>query len=215
VIGLGLIAWAIAPRPPVVEDSPRRGVSLIFSVLGLVLAGAAVVVYRYPAINRLPAALVINAFGNSIPQPKTDGLPPQETALVARGRYLYTTGSCAYCHGGDGAGGGKVSWTVFGTTWARNLTPHATGLGSWSDAAVLRAMISGVSRDGRPLHWQAMIWDHMSNYAAEDQHALLAYLRMLPPVERSLPAPVPPAANDCPGDTFWIGRTNFEMGCGG
>ena len=76
-------------------------------------------------------------------------------------------------------------------------------------------MISGVSRDGRPLHWQAMIWDHVSNYSVEDQHALLAYLRMLPPIERTLPAPVPPGPNDCPGDTFWIGSTNFEAGCGG
>jgi hypothetical protein len=60
-----------------------------------------------------------------------------------------------------------------------------------------------------------MIWDHISNYSIEDQHALLAYLRTLPPIERSLPAPVPPGAHDCPGDTFWIGSTNFEAGCGG
>jgi mono/diheme cytochrome c family protein len=214
VIAVGLLASVLAPRRPVVRDGPRRGMSLIFTVLALVLAAAAVVISRYPAIDRLPAPLVINAFASSIPQPKTDGLPAHRAVLVDRGRYLYTVGSCAFCHGGDGAGGGKVNWQVFGTTWARNLTAHESGLGGWSDAAVLRAMISGVSRDGRPLHWQAMIWDHLSNYSAEDQHALLAYLRMLPPIERTLPAPVPPGGRDCPGDTFWIGSTNLEAGCG-
>lgn len=213
VIGLGLIAWLMAPRRPVAEDSPRRFVSLIFTVLVLVLAAAAVVIYRYPAIDRLPAPLVINAFVSSIPQPKADDRPAYQAALVERGRYLYAIGSCAYCHGADGAGGGKVNWQVFGTTWTRNLTSHATGLGGWSDTAVLRAMISGISRDGRPLHWQAMIWDHVSNYALEDQYALLAYLRLLPPIERNPPPPVPPGPHDCPGDTFWIGSTNFEAGC--
>ena len=214
VIAVGVIAWIITPRRRVVHDGPGGGVAVIFTVLMLVFAAAAVVVYRYPAIDRLPAALVINAFASSIPQPKTDDLPAYQAALIDRGRYLYTIGSCAYCHGGDGAGGGKVSWSAFGTTWTRNLTAHATGLASWSDAAVLRAMSSGVSRDGRPLHWQAMIWDHVSNYSAEDQHALLAYLRMLPPIERNLPVPVPPGPHDCLGDTFWIGRTSFAAGCG-
>jgi len=215
VIGIGLVAWVLAPRAAVIVDGPRRGVSVIFTVLALVLAGTSVVVYRYPAIRRLPAAVVINAFASTIPQPQTEGLPPHQTALVERGRYLYTIGSCALCHGGDGAGGGKVNSSVFGTTWTRNLTAHATGLGTWSDAAVLRALSSGVGRDGRPLHWQAMIWDHVSNYSADDQHALLAYLRLLPPVERALPAAVAPGDHDCPGDTFWIGSTSLEAGCGG
>ena len=74
-------------------------------------------------------------------------------------------------------------------------------------------MVSGVSRDGRPLHWQATIWDHLSNYDAEDQHALLAYLRRLPPVDRSLPSAVPPGSHDCAADTFWIAETSLQPGC--
>lgn len=213
VIGVGLVAWLIGPQRRVVRDGPRRGVAFILTVLAFVLAGVAVVIYRYPTIDRLPTGVVVNAFSAAIPPVKTDGLPPQQAVLLERGRYLYNIGSCAYCHGGDGAGGGKVNWSVFGTTWARNLTPYPSGLAGWSDAAVLRAMISGVARDGRALHWQAMIWDHLSNYSVEDQHALLAYLRALPPVERALPAAMPAGPNDCAGDTFWIGTTNFETGC--
>jgi mono/diheme cytochrome c family protein len=212
-IAVGLILWVMTPRQPAALGGPHRGVAMIFGMLALGLGAAMLIIYRYPAVDRLPAGVVVSAFTSSIPQAKTDGLPAQQAALVERGRYLYTIGSCAYCHGGDGSGGGKMNWRAFGTTWTRNLTSQPTGLGGWSDAAVLRAMISGISRDGRPLHWQAMIWDHVSNYSVEDQHALLAYLRSLPPVERTLPAPVAPGPNDCSGDTFWIGRTNFEAGC--
>jgi mono/diheme cytochrome c family protein len=189
------------------------GLAIIGVVLVLAVAGGSVVIYGYPALRMLPASRIISAFSASIPEVKTEGRAAHEVRLLQRGRYLYGIASCPYCHNGDGAGGGKVNWAVFGTTWARNLTPHPSGLLEWSDDQVLRAMTSGVSRDGRPMHWQAMIWDHFSNYDLEDQHALLAYVRALPPVERSLPAAAPPGAHDCPGDTFWIAATNTSPGC--
>jgi hypothetical protein len=58
-----------------------------------------------------------------------------------------------------------------------------------------------------------MIWDHVSNYDVEDQRALLAYVRTLPPVDRTVPIAVPPRTNDCAGDTFWIAATNTQQGC--
>jgi len=213
VLALGLIATPFATRRPRREDNPGRGLATIVTVLVLVLAGGAAVVYRYPAIDRLPTQSVVNAFAASIPEPTLTGRAPHEVALLQRGRYLYGITSCPYCHGGDGAGGGKVNWAVFGTTWARNLTSHPTGLANWSDDAVLRAMRSGVSRDGRPLHWQAMIWDHISNYSVEDQRALLAYVRGLPPVDAAGPAAVGPGPSDCMGDTFWVGASSSAPGC--
>lgn len=210
--GILFVLFSLARRSN--AERPRsRGLTTIVSGVLIVAFIAGVMVYRYPAIDQLPSQTVINAFASTIPNVKTDGLPPHQAALLQRGRYLYGIASCPYCHNGDGAGGGKVNWQVLGTTWARNLTAHPTALADWSDAAVLRAMTSGVSRDGRALHWQAMIWDHLSNYAVEDQHALLAYVRALPPVDRALPAPLPPRPDDCPGDTFWVGATNFDAGC--
>jgi mono/diheme cytochrome c family protein len=195
------------------DDERSGGLVILRVVLALALAGGSFVVYRYPALSMLPARQVIAAFSASIPRVQTEGRPPHEVNLVQRGRYLYGIASCPYCHNGDGAGGGKVNWSVFGTTWSRNLTAHPTGLAEWSDDAALRAMVSGVSRDGRPLHWQAMIWDHLSNYDIADQHALLAYLRSLPPVDRRSPASAPPSPHDCSGDTFWIASTNSRPGC--
>jgi hypothetical protein len=57
----------------------------------------------------------------------------------------------------------KLTWRPLGTVWARNLTPdRETGLGAWTDDEIARAIRGGIAKGGRPLHWQAMIWDHAS-----------------------------------------------------
>src|SRR5206468_4012489 len=110
-------------------------------------------------------------------------------------------------------GGAKLSWRVLGTVWARNLTPDRdTGLGAWTDGEIARAMRSGIAKDGRPLHWQAMIWDHASNWDEEDVQALIAFLRALPPLHRAIPTQRPPAADDCEVYTFWVDRSTTP-GC--
>jgi mono/diheme cytochrome c family protein len=209
VLAVGSVLFVTARR----QGPGSRGLTIIVTVLVLTAAVALAIIYRYPAVSMLPSQPVIAAFAAAIPDVRTDGLAPYQAALLQRGRYLYGIASCPYCHNGNGAGGGKVNWAVFGTTWARNLTAHPSGLAEWSDEAVLRAMTSGVSRDGRPLHWQAMIWDHLSHYTVEDQQALLAYVRALPSVDRSLPPPVPPGPTDCAADTFWVGTTDRAPGC--
>jgi len=213
VLGVAMLMWMFGRDPRGPDEERSLGLMLMATTVVLALGAALLAVYRYPALTVVPTESVVAAFGGSIPAVQTEGLPAHEAAMLQRGRYLYTISSCPYCHNGNGAGGGKVNWTVLGTTWARNLTAHPTGLADWSDDAVLRAMISGVARDGRALHWQAMIWDHLSNFAIEDQRALLAYVRTLPAVDHALPPPVAPDGNDCSGDTFWIGTTNFEPGC--
>jgi hypothetical protein len=107
-----------------------------------------------------------------------------------------------------------VSWKPFGTLWTRNITPdRETGIGAWSDAEVARAIRSGISRDGRPLHWQGMTWDLLSNLDEEDLRAVIAYLRTLPPVKKAIPLPRPPAADDCAVYTFFLGGELEQAGC--
>jgi hypothetical protein len=97
---------------------------------------------------------------------------------------------------------------VFGTTYSRNLTPdRETGLGAWSDAEIRRAITSGIARDGRLMHWQAMPWDHFSNLRLEDLYALIAYLRHVPAIRSTVPPPAPPSPSDGAGDTFSFGYT--------
>jgi hypothetical protein len=73
-------------------------------------------------------------------------------------------------------------------------------------------MRSGITRNGRVLHWQGMPWDHLSNWDEEDARALVTYVRMLPPVAHDVPATLPPAPDDCATYTFWV-TTNNLPGC--
>jgi len=120
--------------------------------------------------------------------------------------------SCAYCHTNVGAGGSKLSGGL-GTIYTPNISSDVkAGLGAWSDEQIARAIRSGVSRNGRPLYWQGMPWDHFSNWDEEDIRAIVAYLRTLPPVAEPVPAYRPPSPDDCKEYTFWTSR-NTEPGC--
>jgi mono/diheme cytochrome c family protein len=216
VIAAGVVLFVVAgTRGRRVPRTVRGWVVAALVVVGVVvLAVSAGVIVRLPAVALIPPRRIADAVTGSIPRPDPARLSgPTLGALVERGRYLFTVGSCALCHGADGAGGAKLSWRVLGTVWARNLTPdHETGLGTWSDGEIARALRSGIAKDGRPMHWQAMIWDHASNWDEEDVRALTAFLRALPPVRRPIPAPRPPAADDCEVYTFWVERST-EPGC--
>jgi mono/diheme cytochrome c family protein len=210
----------------------RRSRSRLEGALVVALLVAAPLVYAWPPLAWMPAELV-RATGPWAPLGAVLGLPPirpvpQATraaddatrVLAARGRYVATLGTCSLCHTAgpdplrpwrpvaDLAGGMRVEWRVFGTVYSRNLTPdRETGLGEWSDAEIRRAVTSGISRDGRLLHWQAMPWDHFSNLKLEDLYALMVYLRHVPAIRSEVPPASPPAASDAPGDTFFFGYT--------
>ena len=193
-----------------------RGWLIVALTLGGLVVGVVVgwVLYGVPALRIIPPEQIAQAVSGSIPRPgPTASASPEETTLATRGQYLYTVASCALCHGNDGAGGAKISWVAFGTLWTRNITPdRETGIGAWSPREIARAVRSGVTPDGRVLHWQGMIWDHASNWDEEDVRALVAYLRVLPPVRRAIRPARPPAPDDCAIYTFWVARSTSD-GC--
>ncbi|MDQ6801063.1 MAG: c-type cytochrome [Acidobacteriota bacterium] len=208
----GVVAWiVVTPRG---RRTPRGARPWIVIIL-LVFAGlAGWILYALPALPFLPPDQVAAGAVAGIPELRAKSFAtPEQAALAERGRYLYTVASCAFCHGNDGAGGLKVSWRPFGTLWARNITPDAaTGLGRWTDAEIARAIRSGVTADGRVLHWQGMIWDHASNWDEEDIRAIIGYLRTLPPVPRQIRSATPPSPDDCATYTFWVAKSS-AAGC--
>jgi mono/diheme cytochrome c family protein len=216
VIAASVVMFTIAaPRGRRLPRTIRGWFVTALVAIGVsVLALLAGVIERLPALAVIPPEQIADAVTGGIPRPNPAQLSdPTSGALVERGRYLFTVASCALCHGSDGAGGAKLSWRPLGTVWARNLTPDPeTGLGAWSDGEIARAIRSGIAKDGRLMHWQAMIWDHASNWDEEDVRALTAYLRGLPAVRRTIPAPRPPAADDCEVYTFWVDRSTAP-GC--
>jgi cytochrome c553 len=150
----------------------------------------------------------------------TPGTPPSLTgaprALAERGEYLATIAPCGLCHtpvdalvgfrtSKTLAGGMEARWRVYGSQISTNLTPHEDGIASTADATVLRAMRSGIGKDGRRMHWQAMSWDIISNFSEEDQRAIIAYLRTLPAVAGRVPAPRGPQPGDPPAAAFLFG----------
>lgn len=171
-------------------------------------------VYHLPALDFVPPEQIATQFLDRVPLSTPPELPsPEQSALVERGRLLYTVASCALCHHPEGDGGLKISWKVFGTLWTRNITPdRETGIGAWSNREIARAIRSGVTPDGRMLHWQGMIWDHASNWDEEDLRAIIAYLRTLPPISKQIPPARPPTVDDCDKYTFWISESD-QPGC--
>jgi len=115
---------------------------------------------------------------------------------VKRGQYLANLGHCMQCHAErdsndvpnyrTGAGkGGRVFKTPAGMATAANITSHrAKGLGAWSDAEIKRALLDGVSRDGRKLSMvMATYSQYLKRLTDDDTNALVAWLRTLPPLE--------------------------------
>jgi len=210
----------------------RRARSTVETAALAALLALIPLVYAWPPLAWMPAGLV-RAAGPWRSAGAALGLPPirplpeatwtddeATRVLTRRGRYLATLGTCSLCHTAgpdplrlwrpvaDLAGGMRVDWRVFGTVYSRNLTPDGeTGLGEWSDAEIRRAITSGISRDGRLLHWQAMPWDHFSNMRLEDLYALTVYLRHVPAIRSEVPTPIPPAPEDPAGDGFHFGYT--------
>ena len=120
---------------------------------------------------------------------------------VRRGAYLVTIGHCMECHtpmikGGTdyryslGKGGRKFGPALvkgYSSSWqgsvSRNITSHpVAGIGAWTDAEIKRAITRGISRDGRPLG-PPMAFGWYAGLTEEDQEAIVAWLRTLPPLD--------------------------------
>ncbi len=74
-----------------------------------------------------------------------------------------------------------------GTVVASNLTPDMeTGIGTWSDDMLARAVREGIGHDGRAL-FPMMPYEDYRNLPDEDLASVIVFLRSLPPVRNPLP----------------------------
>jgi len=107
-------------------------------------------------------------------------LPPETEVSAEFGAHL--SGVCVGCHGADFSGGpfpgGDPSWVP-----ARNLTPHADGLGGWSYDDFVRAMTEGRRPDGTDLlEPMSLMLPYTRNMTDVERQALWLYLQSVPPV---------------------------------
>jgi len=120
---------------------------------------------------------------------------------IQRGEYLANhVAVCMDCHserdwslfsappkpGTEGAGGEVFDQELGfpGIYYARNITP--AGIGDWTDGEIFRAMTSGVDKDDKPM-FPIMPYRAISKLPIEDIYSIIAYLRVLEPIEKSFP----------------------------
>lgn len=154
------------------------GISLV------TLAGAAL----------LAAAVILFLGGRKLSSTRTVAVDavtvPADPAAVERGAHLVRT-RCVFCHGDDLGGKKFIDDAAFMVVNAPNLTRGEGGRGGdyTTDAAWVRALRHGVNAQGRALIvMPAEVYYFLSDNDIGD---LVAYLKSLPPVDRSWPAPQP------------------------
>lgn len=154
---------------------------------------AAIIAYlraQPPVKNAVPKSVYKIKLPPSYGPPLGKVVAPPRTDTVKYGGYLVSMGHCMDCHTPLAKGqldmarmgsGGRTFEGPFGQSLSRNLTPHDSGLKSWSDAEIERAIRTGVDRNGTHLK-PPMAFDWYRNVNADDMRSVIAYLRSLKPL---------------------------------
>jgi mono/diheme cytochrome c family protein len=105
------------------------------------------------------------------------------------GQAVFVASGCASCHVAPDTvpdpdlpilSGGRAFASDFGTFYAPNITSDVSvGIGAWSDADLLNAIMRGVAPDGAHIY-PAFPYDAYAKAEPQDMVDLVAYLRTLP-----------------------------------
>jgi mono/diheme cytochrome c family protein len=119
---------------------------------------------------------------------------------IERGKYLANhVAVCMDCHStrdwgkyagpmaavGFGGGGEVFNQQMGfpGSFYAPNITPY--GVGDWTDGELLRAITTGVDKDGNAL-FPVMGYHRFGKMDKEDIYSIIAYIRTLEPVKKDI-----------------------------
>lgn len=124
----------------------------------------------------------------SAPVVAAAGTAPARVPDLANGEVMFNAGGCASCHAVPDQpdrlrlGGGVAIKSPFGTFYAPNISSDPTnGIGQWSDAEFVNAVMHGVSPDGQH-YFPAFPYTSYQHARREDVLDLFAYLKTLPAV---------------------------------
>ncbi|MFK4726804.1 mono/diheme cytochrome c family protein [Bradyrhizobium niftali] len=121
--------------------------------------------------------------------PAASAVPlPSRAPDLANGQEIFNVGGCSSCHAVPNQpdrlrlGGGLALGSPFGTFYAPNISPDpADGIGRWSEADFVSAVMRGVSPEGKH-YFPAFPYTSYHLAKVEDVRDLFAYLKTLPPV---------------------------------
>lgn len=170
----------------------KKTVKVMLGLLGLVvlfvLAGGAYLKVALPNVGEAPQITI-----------------ERTPERMERGKYLANhVAVCMDCHSTRdwtlfaapmqkeslGAGGEKFDQKMGfpGAFYAPNITPAAVK--NWSDGELLRAITSGVSKDGRAL-FPLMASHRFGQMDREDIYSIIAYVRSVAPINHVVPMSEP------------------------
>jgi mono/diheme cytochrome c family protein len=139
-------------------------------------------------------------------RPVTDRKFEATPERLARGKYIAEgPASCFHCHSepnfnapmgeplaSNRGSGWQMPIPELGNPSSANITSDpATGLGSWTDDEIARAIQEGVDKDGRPL-FPLMPYLRFREFTDEDLASVVVYVRTIPPVIHAVTPPVWP-----------------------
>lgn len=150
-------------------------------------------------------AIYFSACNNNKSEPQATNNEDSVKKVLERGAYLVNNVAvCLDCHskrdwtkyagpvvpGTEGMGGEVFDQKLFdampGTVYAKNITPDPeTGIGTWTDDEVLRAMTQGISKNGDTL-FPIMPYANFNHMAKSDLLSIIAYIRTLKPIKNSI-----------------------------
>lgn len=110
---------------------------------------------------------------------------PAYTPDLANGKAMFNAGGCSSCHAVNKdertiLAGGMALPSPFGTFHVPNISPNPVdGIGRWSEADFVTAMMRGTSPSGRH-YFPAFPYTSYAKMKLEDVRDLFAYLKTLP-----------------------------------
>ena len=139
-------------------------------------------------------------------EPLADNKEDSLQKVIARGDYLANhVAACIHCHsqrdfnkfsgpvipGSEGGGGfvfdNKIADFIPGVLYGKNITPdNETGIGTWTDDEILRAVTQGIRKNGDTL-FPLMPYANFNRMAKDDLLSIIAYLRTLKPIKNKIP----------------------------
>ena len=154
------------------------------------------------------AAVYLSACNNGNKEPEVAAASSSKDSIdrvIKRGEYLANhVTPCIDCHskrdfskfsgpvvpGTEGMGGevfDQKHMGVPGAVFARNITPDPeTGIGTWTDDDILRAITQGISKNGDTL-FPIMPYARFNHLAKDDLLSIIAYIRTLKPIKNKVP----------------------------
>lgn len=123
------------------------------------------------------------------PQTISAGELPAHQPNLDNGKTMFFAGGCPSCHATPEQddrtrlGGGLALKSPYGTFYPPNISPHPKdGIGGWTEANFVTAMIKGTSPDGRH-YFPSFPYASYQRVTLPDLRDMFAFIKTLSPVE--------------------------------